>query len=218
MSIKKKLLSYIWPIKTKVHSSINGVLEVTWNNGRKVLDSKNTNYSFGSLQRILEFGLSKIDLQKVDTVLLLGLGGGSIIASLQNKLAYAGKIHAIEIDPQIITLAATEFHIHASENLTIEKADAFDFVTKSQSLFDLIIIDVFVDNSIPSSFYSKNFFENVAHRMTKHGTVLFNLGLNTINQEDNNSLIDFWKMKVEYKTTVLNRVDRTNTLLLLQRL
>jgi len=45
----KKLLSYIWPQTTKVNSDFNGILELTLLNGKRMLDSKNTNYSYGDL-------------------------------------------------------------------------------------------------------------------------------------------------------------------------
>ena len=53
-----KFFSYFLPINViKRKSTISNSLEVTWNNGELVLDSKNTNYSYGSLQRILKKGL-----------------------------------------------------------------------------------------------------------------------------------------------------------------
>jgi hypothetical protein len=75
----KKLFSYLWPSTRRFSSEINGILEVTYINGKKVLDTKNANYSYGSLQKILEIGLTKVDLNKVDNLLLLGMGGGSMI-------------------------------------------------------------------------------------------------------------------------------------------
>jgi spermidine synthase len=51
----KKLFSYFIPINVfKQKSNISQMLEVTWADGELVLDSKNTNYSYGSLQRILK--------------------------------------------------------------------------------------------------------------------------------------------------------------------
>lgn len=58
----KRFLSYIWPITKRIESAVNGTLEITWINGKKILDTKNANYSYGSLQRILKFGLSKIEV------------------------------------------------------------------------------------------------------------------------------------------------------------
>jgi hypothetical protein len=40
-------------------------IEITWTNGELVLDSENTNYSYGSLQRILRLGLKSIGFDKI---------------------------------------------------------------------------------------------------------------------------------------------------------
>jgi hypothetical protein len=52
-------------------------IEITWTNGELVLDSENTNYSYGSLQRILRLGLKSIGFDKIikmNHVLILGVG------------------------------------------------------------------------------------------------------------------------------------------------
>ena len=65
----KKLFSYIIPINVfKQKSNISQTLEVTWSNGELVLDSKNTNYSYGSLQRILRKGLKFIGFGRIKTM------------------------------------------------------------------------------------------------------------------------------------------------------
>jgi spermidine synthase len=57
----QKLISYFIPVTIyKKNSAVSKSLEVTWNNGELVLDSENTNYSYGSLQRILRKGLKYI--------------------------------------------------------------------------------------------------------------------------------------------------------------
>jgi hypothetical protein len=75
----KKLFSYIVPINIfKVKSSTSKNLEITWTNGALVLDSKNTNYSYGSLQRILRIVLQNIGfdkIKKMQSILELGVGG-----------------------------------------------------------------------------------------------------------------------------------------------
>lgn len=53
----KKIFSYLIPIKIyQTKSDVSKTIEITWANGELVLDSKNTNYSYGSLQRILRLG------------------------------------------------------------------------------------------------------------------------------------------------------------------
>ncbi len=46
-------------------STINKSIEITWNNGELVLDTENTNYSYGSLQRILKKDLKEIVFEKI---------------------------------------------------------------------------------------------------------------------------------------------------------
>ena len=91
-----KFLSYFIPIIVyKKNSTVSKTLEVTWNNGELVLDSKNTNYSYGSLQRILRKGLKYIGydrIKKFEDVLILGVAGGSVIKTLVNEVKFKGKI------------------------------------------------------------------------------------------------------------------------------
>ncbi len=57
----KKTLSYLYPITIyKETLTISKSIEVTLYNGKMLLNPKNTNYSFGSLQSILKKGLLDI--------------------------------------------------------------------------------------------------------------------------------------------------------------
>ncbi len=149
-----KFLSYFLPINViKKKSSVSNSIEVTWNNGELVIDSKNTNYSYGSLQRILKKGLKYIGyerIRKFEKVLVLGVAGGSVIKTLVDDIKFSGKIIGVELDPEIIEIANTYFKINEIKNLEIVIGDAFEFVLKSKDKFDLIIIDVFQDTSMPS--------------------------------------------------------------------
>ena len=61
-----KLFSFFIPVTIhKKKSAVSNTIEVTWNNGQLVLDSKNTNYSYGSLQRILRKGLKYIGFERI---------------------------------------------------------------------------------------------------------------------------------------------------------
>lgn len=101
----KRFLSYIWPITKRIESAVNGTLEITWINGKKILDTKNANYSYGSLQRILKFGLSKTEVASTSDILLLGFGAGSVVQTLREDFNFTGKITAIEYDDIMISVA-----------------------------------------------------------------------------------------------------------------
>ena len=213
----KKFLSYIWPITHRFSSEINGPLEVTYINGKKVLDTKNANYSYGSLQKILKFGLTKIDLKSVENILILGMGAGSVIQSLRETFDYKKNIIAVEIDPQIIKLAKEEFGIISSENLQIIEGDAFGFAKTSKEKFQLIIIDLFIDLNVPLIFYGKEFCENVSNLLDKDGSILFNVGVNLESKSGTSEKI-ITNFGSGFQFQILQKVNGTNTVLIGKKL
>ena len=206
-----RLLSYIYPITKNVKSEFNGTLEITWYNGKKYLNSKNANYSYGSLQKILKIGLEKIDLDKCNEILLLGLGGGSVIKTLRNDYKYRKNITALEIDPIIIQLANDEFNIRKSENLHIICEDAHTFMKHNTKKFNLIILDLYIDVEVPSSFLEFPFWKNIL-RASKQ-SILFNASLDT-NTNDKISCIISLLKKNSYHVEKLEKVNETNTLVI----
>lgn len=173
----KRILSYIYPVTQKISSSKNGILELTWYNGRKVLNTKNANYSYGSLQQILAFALSKIELKKVENVLLLGMGAGSVIQTLREEFQFNKKITAIEFDETIIQIAQDEYGIVADDKLSIHCADAYKYAQNESQKYDLVIIDLFIDNRVPEQFYSEQFLQAVTKLVKPNGYFIFNLGM-----------------------------------------
>src|SRR6218665_1894241 len=119
----KKWFSYFIPMMVyQKKSALSKNLEVTWNNGELVLDSKNTNYSYGSLQRILRIGLKEIGFSKIEsmnTILVLGVAGGSVIKTLVDETGFKGNITGVEIDSTVIELANEYFQLNEIPNLEI---------------------------------------------------------------------------------------------------
>lgn len=208
-----KILSYIYPVTKKVHSEINGTLEITWYNGKKHLNTKNANYSFGSLQRILKYGLEHIDLSKVQNILLLGLGGGSVIDTLRNDFRFQGEITAVEIDPVIIDIAKDEFGIHQTDRLHIINQDASDFVVTDSAQYNLIIIDLFIDINVPQTFLEILFWRNLIKRLSPNGIIIFNAAVNTSKNTAVDFIIEFLRAHV-YALDIHENVNDTNTLII----
>lgn len=210
----KKPLSYLWPLTKKINTKHSGDLEVTWLNGRKILDSKNANYSYGSLEKVLDYGLSFIKAERASEVLILGLGGGSVLSLLRKKYNYSGKITAVEIDTAIIEIAVNEFEIKQYEPLELICADAFEYVQKATNQYGLIIIDLFIDIEVPLNSFSTEFWINICHLLQKNGEVIFNSGINSANLEETLRVQNEVK-KIEFQR--LDNVFGTNTLLLGKR-
>lgn len=208
-----RILSYLYPITKKIESDINGTLELTWHNGKKHLNSKNANYSYGSLQQILKFGLDKVDLTKVNSVLLLGLGGGSVIETLRKDFNYQKPITAVDIDPVIIEIAKEEFQLSTIDNLHIVCQDALEFTISTHKTFDLIIIDLFIDTQVPDQFLEIPFWKQVVALKTSSGVILFNASLETNLGSKLTTVIHFLKSHV-FKVAVYEKVNHTNTIIL----
>ena len=174
----KKLFSYFIPINVfQQKSNISQTLEVTWINGELVLDSKNTNYSYGSLQRILRKGLKFIGFERIKTmdhILVLGVAGGSVIKTLVDEINFEGKITGVEIDNSVITIANEYFHLDQIKNLEIIIDDAFEFVLKTKNKYDVVIIDVFQDTKMPNFLFETYFINRICYLLQPKGFILFN--------------------------------------------
>lgn len=173
----KQFLSYFYPINEfQTASTLNKNIEVTWDNGQLVLDSKNTNFSFGSLQRVMEIGIQNIGSEKISTYhnsLLLGVAGGCVIKILK-KYNFKGKITGIELDPEIITVAKNYFKLNEYTDLEVIEGDANDYVKHANNHYDLIIVDIFQDNIMPDFLFSDDFIVNLKRILSDNGTILFN--------------------------------------------
>ncbi len=208
-----RLLSYIYPITKKVESEFSGTLEITWHNGKKHLNTKNANYSYGSLQTILKIGLQKIDLANCNKILVLGLGAGSVVDTLLNDLEYKNHITAIDFDPVIIDIAKNEFNLSESKHLNIICEDAIHFMKQNKELFDLIIVDLFVDTEVPVTFLNKSFWIDIIRSNSNRGSVLFNASLHSKNKQKISEIKSLLAAK-NYRTELLKKVNGTNTLLI----
>lgn len=158
----------------KIRSKYSGVLEITYDRGQKVLDSRNTSYSYGNLQRVWDKVLQRIRLKDVNRTLILGMGAGSSIQLLRKKYNYDRKIVAVELDPVIVEIARDEFGIRPDNNLRIETTDAAEYVRRKTRKFDLILIDLFIDNKVPEILLQRPFWENTSRKTAPGGIILFN--------------------------------------------
>ena len=95
----------------KIKSKYNGTLEVDFEDGLKVLNSENSCYSGKTLHDIFVKVFRSIDMKQRKSVLLLGLGGGTVVSILQDELNFEGKIVAVELDPVIADIAVKDFGI-----------------------------------------------------------------------------------------------------------
>ena len=217
----QKLLSYLFPINIfKQKSEINHSLEITWNNGILVLDSKNTNYSYGSLQRALKKGLRFIGFERIkkfNAILVLGVAGGSVIKTIRNDIKHTGKITAVDIDKQVLELAKKYFNLNTIPNLEIIHEDAFQFVLRTKETFDLIIIDVFQDTHMPSFLFEDFFIQKTTQLVNINGFILFNTMVLSYSDRRRNAAFK-QKFNSNYSVRMYPKIEEHNEIFTIKRL
>jgi predicted membrane-bound spermidine synthase len=217
----QKYFSYLIPIKIfKKKSARSKMIEVTWANGELVLDSENTNYSYGSLQRILRYGLRNIGYKAIlnmDHILLLGVAGGSVVKTLVDEIEYKGKITGVEIDSEMIQIANEYFNLNQIKQLEVIIDDAFEFVLKTKHQYNLIIIDIFEDTKMPNFLFERFFSERVCSLLKDQGFVLFNtMILDETHNVRNQKYIAEINSKL-FSSKMLPRIEDHNELIIIEK-
>ena len=172
-----KLLSYLFPQRVDLAEGTGGTyLEVVVNNGKLMLNANQSNYSFGGLHLIFEQLFEQIEIGKYDIkkVLLLGVGAGSVVDLLLNKHGLKCEITGVELDGKVIDFAKKYFDIEKYKSLKIEQYDAFEFVQHCNEKFDLIVIDLFVGDTVPAAFSSEEFIQNLKKMSHEKCCVAYN--------------------------------------------
>jgi spermidine synthase len=179
--------SYIWRQRLATYESpINGQLEIWMINGKLMLNSANANQSYDSLHNVFTgvFEEIELDRQPVHHVLLLGLGAGSVPAIIEEELVMNCMITAVEKDPLMIELGKKYFDLNRFKHLRIIHDDAWHYVQACSASFELIIIDLFIDNQVPAPFTSDAFLRDLSQLLVPEGFLLFNMIVQDANQQE----------------------------------
>ncbi len=215
----KKILSYLYPITIyNKPSVISKSIEVTLYNGKMLLNTKNTNYSYGSLQVILKKGLldiGKAEINSMESILILGVAGGSVVQTLVTDFSFTKNITGVEVDKEIIDVANSYFNLDKISNFKCIIADAEQFVNTDANHYDLIVIDIFKDTEMPSFLFEQSFVSNCKKLLNKNGYILFNT------MHLNKNVIDKYLLHFDsnsYIKKVLKNIERYNDVIIIKRI
>jgi spermidine synthase len=167
-------------ILEEVKSVINGKIRVVKSLGcGTYIQVDNLTQSGGVVYEVWRTTLKKVarSRQQVESVLILGLGGGSA-AKLVRKHWPEAKITGVEIDPVMIDLGKKYLGL-ADLNIDLKIQDAFEFCLNHQSLvinhqYDLILVDIYVGREVPEKFESDKFLGLILGLLSSDGLVVFN--------------------------------------------
>ncbi|OAV42754.1 spermidine synthase [Lewinella sp. 4G2] len=158
-------------------SPYNDYLQVSLVSGRLQLVAEDAIYSFGDyyLNFRKTFDRFVFDALPEDaSVLVLGLGLGSIPELLERHHGLKYEYVAVEIDPVIIELAS-DYSLPALQSpIEVVQADAFAFLQLDDRTYDLICVDVFQDADIPDHILTHEFLHLLQARLAKGGALIYN--------------------------------------------
>jgi predicted O-methyltransferase YrrM len=158
-------------------SDHHAFLEVSIVRGRTVLDGATVNYSFGGLHEVFAQAFERLDIRSREprSVLVLGLGAGSVVHLLRRDLLVKAPITALEIDPVMVEIARTHFALDSWPNLEVITADAVEWAARSERRFDLAIVDLFHEADVPAACRTRRFLETLRDRLAPGGMLVFNV-------------------------------------------
>lgn len=162
-------------IVEKGNSTISPGLQVWYAYGRKMLNAANVNYSFGRLDKVFRSTFAQLDVANrgMNNVLLLGLGAGNVTTILR-ELDPRIHVVAVEIDPEVVRLAETHFELKTGPQLEVVLADAIAYVRDCQKRFDMVVVDIFVDDEVPEAACEPDFLSKMASLLNSKGLLVFN--------------------------------------------
>ncbi|CAF3771336.1 unnamed protein product [Rotaria magnacalcarata] len=127
------------------------------------------------------FFTSFICKPKAKQVLIIGLGGG-VLPMLIRHYFPTVIIHVVEIDATVIELASEFFYLTEQiENgyMHVIADDGFLYASETAHRYDIIFIDAFVEDAMPSHMNTSQFFSNLHGILKADGCLVTNANLPT---------------------------------------
>lgn len=157
------------------HSQFSPGLQVWYAYGRTMLNAANVNYSFGKLDAVFRSAFRQIKVAErvLDNVLLLGLGAGNVPTILHGYHPQA-RVVAVEIDPEVLRLGAAHFGLRSGPQMEIVLADATEYIHACEDVFDMVVVDLFIDDQVPEAACTEAFLHRVVALLADGGVLVFN--------------------------------------------
>lgn len=157
-------------------SNYSGELDILLSRGRIALCTKNAMYSFDDLYLNFRTAFDTINIArfKTEKVLLLGAGLLSVPYILEKLHHKRFSCKAVDVDLAILEAAKKYALSKFNSNIELICADACDFILDEKEKYDLIVVDIFIDDKVPSKFETVDFLNMLNNQLTDNGLVMYN--------------------------------------------
>lgn len=107
-------------------------------------------------------------------VLVLGMGGGTVTKRFWRD--YPGmRVDTVEIDPAVVDVAKRFFAYPVDARLRTFTEDARRYVKSTSEHYDVVIVDCYYADALPSHLATGGFFRETKAKMTPDGVLAYNL-------------------------------------------
>lgn len=110
---------------------------------------------------------------KKDTILVLG-GGAFTVPDYLATTYPQSQVDTVEIDPGLQAIARQYFRYSDQPNATTIAGDARSYANQTTKTYDIVIVDVYSDTSVPFSLLTREYAESLDRLTGPEGTVLVN--------------------------------------------
>ncbi|RUM91214.1 MAG: hypothetical protein DSZ27_06960 [Thiomicrospira sp.] len=139
---------------------------------------------------LLEETLEHAHSTPVQSILMLGLGGGSLATQLHSVLPNCQQT-VVELREAVIQIAYRYFYLPDTPQIHPIQSDANDFVHQAAQQYDLMIVDLYDNDSMPWIFSGAAFLSRLHYLVSGSGRILFNLWKSS--PDTTLKIIQFWE-------------------------
>jgi len=133
-------------------------------------------------------------------LLVIGLGGGTLVRFFHSRVP-AAHIDAVEIDPEVVRLAAEWFGVVPGPRLRVFTDDGVRFIAGEGDSYDIIWLDAYLDPGrpgtdvagVPDELRGDGFLRRVRARLRPGGVAAFNIHHLTGYHEHVNAIADVFQ-------------------------
>lgn len=107
-------------------------------------------------------------------IAMIGLGGGSLAKFCYRYLPHS-HITVLEINPHVIALRDAFRVPEDDARLSVIEVDGADYLRATEQRFDVVLVDGFDHQGIPSQLCSQSFYDDCFSALTESGVMVANL-------------------------------------------
>ncbi|MCL5016975.1 MAG: hypothetical protein M1441_02415 [Candidatus Parvarchaeota archaeon] len=182
MGVLKDILSRIKGEKTiAVVNDKDSIISITDNGESKSMKLDGWTYSRFDKKKIYTFSywdyfIPLPSLFKDPNMLMIGLGGGTIIRQLNAIYGPSFKMDAVEISQKVIDLSRKYFGDFPPE-VNVINGDGAKFIEDKTAQYNIIILDAYDKIEIPKVFLEQDFINDAYNALKNKGVLAINYAL-----------------------------------------